>query len=392
MANLIVIEDDERVAEVINIHLTRRGHTLHEARSGEDGLELVESADAQAVILDIRLPGMSGVEVLDRIRQRPAALPVIVLTGQVDVDLAVDVMKRGAFDFLTKPIKTANLVATVEKALAYKRLLDENARLLQENGDYQRNLERMVEQRTRELQESQDRLLLLRNEMSRMDQMAMVGKMASAMAHEVKNPVVGVQGYSELLLMRGDLDDEVKEAFETILHQCHRVSQILTEFLNVTRPPAPQLVDTDLTATIEEIVRLTRPHCLFRAIKMVAEVGQGQRCEADASQLQQVLLNLIMNACHAMPDGGELRVSLSVAGGTAEIAIADTGVGIPEDQLDRIFGDFFTTKERSSGTGLGLAIARDIVERHGGTIEVESRVGAGTTFRVLLPQTCGVLV
>lgn len=386
MANILLIEDDERVADVIGLHLGKRGHQICEARNGEHGLDRLRGSEAETVILDIRLPGMSGVEVLERIRERDGTLPVIILTGQVEVDLAVEVMKKGAFDFLTKPIKTAALLATVDKALAFKKLLDENARLLQENGNYQRNLERMVEQRTRELQDSQNRLLGLRSQMAHVEQLSMAGRMASAMAHEVKNPVVGVQGYAELMLLRGDLDGEVQEAFEVILSQCQRVSQIMTEFLHVTRPPAPDLCDTDLSATVQEILRLIQPYCLFRRITLRRSVEEGVRIHADASQLQQVLLNLLLNACHAMPDGGTLEAILTgTPDGGAEIAVKDSGVGIPEDQIPCVFQDFFSTRRDSQGTGLGLAISQELVARHGGRIEIESQEGVGSTFRVLLP-------
>ena len=208
MPEIVLMEDDERMTELLQQHLERAGHVLRVAHSGESGLKALHERQPDVIVVDIGLPDISGVEVLERIRRDYSRIPVIILTGHADLELAVEIMKKGAFDFLTKPVQTGALLASIDKATAVRRLLDQHA----EDEQSRESLERLVEQRTREVVEYQERLSSISARVSRLDQLAATGRMAATMAHEVSNPMAAIQGYTELMLLREDLDEELLEA------------------------------------------------------------------------------------------------------------------------------------------------------------------------------------
>lgn len=382
MSDIFLVEDDARMTELLQHPLERAGHVLRVARSGESGLSALHERPADVIIVDIGLPDISGVEVLERIRRDHSRIPVIILTGHADLELAVEMMKKGAFDFLTKPVKPGALLATIDKAAALKRLLE-----VEVGGSRSaEGLERLLEQRSRELVEAQDRLSAVTARVSRLDQLSAAGRMASTMAHEVSNPMAAIQGYTELMLLHEELDPELSEAFTIIHRQCARVGMILRQYRNLTRLPAPIPSDTNVSGAVEDVLRLCTSYCVARKIRMQTDVKKDVRAVVDGPQLQQVLFNLVFNACQAMPDGGEIRAELreDTDEGWVMLSVRDTGVGIKREHLPRIFEDFFTTKEDCCG--LGLSIVKDIVERHRGRIEVQSEPNKGSTFTVILPQ------
>jgi two-component system NtrC family sensor kinase len=225
--------------------------------------------------------------------------------------------------------------------------------------------------------------------------LAAVGQLAAGVAHEINNPLTGVLSYSSFLLKRAQDKPEFKEDLEVIVRETKRCRGIVQGLLDFARQSPPEKHESDIGEILERAIRIVQTQIDPRRVELKKNVRTDlPKVCADANQIQQVLVNLLINANDAMSaGGGTLTLSAQVAtdGGAApaqakeiEIRVSDTGCGITPDNLQKIFDPFFSTKG-PKGTGLGLAVAWGIVEKHNGRIEVESEVGKGTTFRVLLP-------
>ncbi len=237
--------------------------------------------------------------------------------------------------------------------------------------------------------------------MQRQDRLAAVGQLAAGIAHDFNNLLTVVGAVAEMLKMRPDLPDPVKEDLEYIVSQGEQAAQLVQQILDFSRKSVAQREPVDLVAFLREAARLL-DRALPETIRLVAAFGrESPVVEASPTQLQQVITNLAVNARDAMPEGGELRIGLSslkVAPGEPPPlpemgpgdwvvwTVSDTGTGMPPEVIAHIFEPFFTTKKVGKGTGLGLAQVYGIVKQHGGEIGVESRVGEGTTFTIYLPR------
>jgi len=226
------------------------------------------------------------------------------------------------------------------------------------------------------------------------EKQASVGRLAAGVAHEINNPLTGVLTFTHMLLRRKDLNGEVREDLETIAQSTERVRRIVKGLLDFSRQTAIEPEPTDVNALITETVGLVANQALVRGVEIEFDPGDGVPLRTlDKSQFQSVLLNIIINALDATESGGRISIETGIGVSTdreshrgIDIIISDTGCGIPPEDLDRLFDPFFTTKEVGKGTGLGLSVSLGIVERHGGTIRVQSRVGKGSTFVIWLPS------
>ncbi len=218
------------------------------------------------------------------------------------------------------------------------------------------------------------------------DQLASLGRLAAGLAHEIKNPLAGIQGALEIL-RQDTQDDHDRDLYGEMLNELERVNETLHLMLSSARPSPPQLAETDLRDLLEELRTLLEPSLRRQGTTLQLETAGPVPARIDSVKIRQVLVNLISNAADAMESGGTVTIRAALLGrseGGVVLAIQDDGPGIPEEQLQRIFEPFFSTK--FAGTGLGLAIARSLVEQHDGTLQVESELGRGSTFLVLLPD------
>ncbi len=219
------------------------------------------------------------------------------------------------------------------------------------------------------------------------DKLAALGTLASEVAHEMKNPLVSIKTFAQLF-PRKFSDENFRDKFNEIIpEELDRLENVLGQLLNFARPSGVKFEPVDIVEVIDNILLLMDSEISKSQIKVEKQYyNHLPKPVANKEELKQVFMNIIINAIHAMPDGGDLTISVKVSGESSdlmEISFRDTGCGIPEENLANLFNPFFTTKE--SGTGLGLAISQRIVKEHNGTIEVESQVGKGTTFTVKLP-------
>jgi signal transduction histidine kinase len=235
-----------------------------------------------------------------------------------------------------------------------------------------------------------ERALVLEQQARQAGTLAVAGKLAVALAHEVGTPLNIISARAEFILRALPAEDPQREDLEAIVGQIDRISRIIQSLLDAVRPQAPKLEPTSVSQVVRDLWPLLGIAARQRRIKLIQVIEDATPLvRGDAGQLQQVLINLVVNALEATPGGGEVKVSAGAAAREGrpgvELTVADTGSGIAPELFGRIFETLFTTKPRGQGTGLGLAICRDIARAHGGDLGVTSTPGAGSTFTLWVP-------
>jgi signal transduction histidine kinase len=237
-----------------------------------------------------------------------------------------------------------------------------------------------------------DEVETLRRQLVALQRVSSLGVLAGGICHELNNALTPILNYAKLGLRNPDPEYR-RRAFEKILEGAQRASAITGGVLGLARPRADRREPTDLVRLVEEVLMLVNKDLTRNRVKLDFQVEGRPYARVNPAQIQQVLMNLVINARQAMPEGGTVRVRVATdaTGRLAELSVADSGVGIAPADLRRIFEPFFTTKTGPDssglgGTGLGLAVCRDIVESHHGRLRAESRVGQGTTFTLRLPS------
>jgi len=233
----------------------------------------------------------------------------------------------------------------------------------------------------------------LKQQMSRMqrtEQMVVAGQLAAGLAHEIRNPLGGIKVAMQVLSAESRLSEADRRVLRSVAKEVVHVESLMTQFLHFARPAKPKLEQVDVNQVVELTLGFYKmsqqtPRDLPTPIRLAKELQPVPETLADPAQLQQVLLNLVLNAAEAMPGGGvlEVRTHLGERGDAVEIEVSDTGRGIAAEHLAKLFQPFFTTKPK--GTGLGLATSKQLIDQHGGSIAVSPNPGGGTTFRIQLP-------
>jgi two-component system, NtrC family, sensor kinase len=288
----------------------------------------------------------------------------------------------------TAQVASGNLAARVsaasrdelgELSVAFNQMTENLLKAREEINQWAISLEHKVEQRSREIK-------LMEAQLHRSEKLASLGNLVAGIAHEINNPLTGVLLYASILDQDKRLDPLLKQDLDRIIAETRRCADIVKQLLEFSREAVPHKDAVSVNTLLDKVIGLLRHQPGFRNITITCRYNEGlPDVSVDPSQIQQVFVNLFINACHAMPEGGAIEVgtSLSGDGNFVRVGIKDNGCGIAEEHLGRIFDPFFTTK--TEGTGLGLSISYGIVENNGGTIEVKSVEGVGSTFTVTLP-------
>lgn len=236
----------------------------------------------------------------------------------------------------------------------------------------------------RKLREQTEVLFETEEQLRRADRLSALGELSAGMAHEIRNPLGSIKGAAEILKDDYGPDAPKQEFVQILLKEADRLNQILQEFLSFARPAPPELKQEDINEVIESVLALTAQPARSSRITVEQRFDRtiGKR-DLDAGLLKQAVLNLVLNAIQAMPEGGRLTVRSALRPDSIEVQVADTGTGITPGNRKKLFSPFFTTKK--NGTGLGLAITFRIIQNHHGSIDVESEPGKGTTFTVRIP-------
>lgn len=372
-ASILVIDDEVGMREGCRRALAPHGFRVSTAEHGAEGLHKLREEPFDLILLDAMMPGMSGLELLDRIHQHDPDIVCVVITGYATVDLAAQAMKQGAHDFLPKPFTTDELLAAVGRALQ----------------DRQRRLERRQQQ---EQEEDALQLERARQEMAKLD--AIQSRFMLVIAHELRNPAGVIKNYLQLM-RAGYLDesdwDEYLEKLDLRASQLLRMLDDILELAYLKEQLSPaKLKPVALADILEEAVVQIRPAAEAKGLKLEVDIQARPTIQAQPAHLRSMWTNLLQNAVQYTPHG-RIRATLSERDELAESTVTDTGIGISADELAAIFQEFHRAESARAlvplGTGLGLPIVNQIIKSYQGTIEVDSSPGQGTTFTVRLPIT-----
>lgn len=372
---VLVVEDDSLVSDMLRAMLGRAGYTVEVAADGAAGLARIEAGGVDLVLLDLLMPKMNGLEVCQRVRARDTDvyLPIIILTAQARPEQRQAGFAAGADDFLTKPFEREDLLARVQVWVrARQRMQALHARLLHEQE---------------QLRHSQ--------------RMESLGQLAGGVAHDFNNLLTVITGFTELVLQRLGSTDPPRSYLEEITKAGERASALTRQLLAFSRRQvlAPEVLDLNgVVADAEQMLRRVIGESVELRTHLSPDLWP---VKADRGQLDQVILNLAVNARDAMPHGGCLTIETAnvvldegyarhhaplTAGPFVQLTASDTGMGMTPEVQAHIFEPFFTTKGPGKGTGLGLATVYGIVKQSGGYIWVYSEPDHGATFKIYLPR------
>jgi two-component system, NtrC family, sensor kinase len=232
-----------------------------------------------------------------------------------------------------------------------------------------------------------EELQRLNEQFIRTEKLAAMGTLAAGVAHEVNNPLASISSLIQMMQSQNDLTDETRDRLKLISTQIQRITQVTRDMTNFARSRPAAKRALDINSVVDASLRFASFDKAFQTLQIETELASGlAQVYADGDQLQQVFLNLFLNARDAMPDGGRLQIETSQQNGEVVVEIADSGTGIEEKASTKIFDPFYTTKPAGKGTGLGLAVCYGIITAHGGRIEVSPNVSSGTRFLIRLPS------
>jgi two-component system NtrC family sensor kinase len=287
--------------------------------------------------------------------------------------------KRAADGNLDQPVAIRSHDELGELSGSFNHMISELKRSRDAIEEWTQTLEHRVLERTQELQKVQDQLI-------HAGKMAALGELAAGVAHEINNPLTGILTFSSLMLKKVDENHPWKKDLDTIVQQTSRCRNIVRGLLDFARQRKPDKKEWDIHTLIERTLTLVEKQAPFQNISIIKKFRpEIPMLLIDADQIQQVFMNILLNAADAMAGGGTLSIMTEMKNGVAEISFTDTGCGIAKEHLLKLFDPFFTTKQTGKGTGLGLAISYGIIQGHNGDIQIESELGKGSTFRIKLP-------
>ena len=353
---------------------------IREDRSGERLLEVRTALDGTSSFLGSLAVGFS----LDPIELSVAAVVRYAALVAVVLMLLNSALTALYVETLIRPILTLN--ETMKRA----GLGDLGVRAAAGSGDEVGELSEVFNRMMDELQAAREREEAQRARFVHAEKMAAVGTLAAGVAHEVNNPLAGITACLENMRANPD-DDEMRGRYLDLIGDgLTRIERTITNLLDFSRQREVKLEPTSLNHSLRHVVELVGYQLRRASVEVVLDLDSDHAMVmADHFRMEQLFLNLVLNAISAMPEGGTLTLKTRVRRGEVIVDVQDTGTGIPEEIRDRVFDPFFTTREVGEGTGLGLAVSHSIVAAHGGTIEFNSELGVGTTFRVRFAAMAG---
>ena len=386
---ILVVDDEESVRRSFDV-IFRDDYEVLTVPDGERALAKVQDLMPNLMFLDIRMPGMGGLEVLAEVRRIDEDLEVVVVTAVSDVATAIEAMKLGAFSYIIKPFDVNAIQQIASRALLKHRINLENRRFLESLTQENVRLRTQGKRLKRRLQATSHELHEMREGLAHASKLAALGETAAAIAHEIRNPLTVISAYIQLTRQHLPSNTKVLGHLDRVEREIQRLNRVAQHLMSYSSRSNPAWTKVPVNALVEDTLWLIRPRAHAQHVEVMTDYdASSPAVQGDRDQLTQVLLNLLVNACQAMPDGGRIQITTGVKGEGDEaqvtIQIADTGCGIPEEHLPNIFQPFFTTKGKD-GTGLGLAISSRIARDHHGTIDVQSEVGRGSVFLIALPS------
>lgn len=373
LPQVLVIDDEMGPRESLRM-LLKPSYQVHTADSVERGLQLLSEKKPDAIVMDIRMPGVTGIEGLRRIRQIDPHLSVIMLTGFGALETAKEALRLGANDYISKPFDAREMREVINRNVERTRL------------------HRTSESAASEIKELNNRLL---QELAQKERLASLGQASAEFVHDIGNPLTIVWGYVQLLAKKleesesGDNPNGVSsnkelEIIEQNVRLCRDLLTMWQSYGSVEAAPHKLI---SISNIVREVVAGFGAMAKEATIELKCEVTEDPcSLTGDAVQITRAIQNVIINAIQASPESkGTVAVSCIRKDFYVDVCIADNGHGISPEQISKIFDPYFTTKQGKSGTGLGLYITKKVIEDHNGSIKVDSTPAVGTTITIRLP-------
>jgi signal transduction histidine kinase len=372
----IVVEDEAGARATLCAILEDAGYSFIGLEKGAEALERIRQAGFDIVITDIRLPDVSGMEILELAKEINPDAAVIMITGYASVETAVDAVNRGAYAYFVKPVNPEEIKTAIANAVKHQKLAQENRRLVES------------------LQYSNKLLLDVNDELKKATQAK--SEFLAHMSHELRTPLNVAIGFSELLLdeVPCKVNDEQKQCLNGIRDSGKHLLNLINDILDLSKVESGKMELKLRGFSISELLESLRSGTVSiltprsQTLGVSVDKKLSQVC-ADKARVRQVIINLLDNASKFTPEGGRLRINAVRDGDWCRVSVTDNGIGIRKGNQERIFESFCQIDsplaEGKRGTGLGLTIARQIVEKHGGHIWVESEYGKGSSFIFTLP-------
>ena len=375
-AHILIVDDELGMREGCRRTLSPLGHAVDVAADGEEGLAKVLAGRYELVLLDVRMPKMDGIQLLARIQAHDPNTVCIIITGYASIDLAIQAIKLGAYDFISKPFDTDTLILKVNQGLEKRRLTLETRRL------------RAIEAQALELARAKE-------ELEKLDRLK--SEFMLTVAHELRAPVAAIQGYLRVIVDGYISLEKQRPMLERASERAAELLTLVDELLQLARVKSTvaeiRVAPVDPGEVLAETAALLQVEAEQHGIALELRQEPTPCVTANRDHLRQLWSNLISNAIKYTLPGGRVTVTLQAtdAGDGIVGRVEDTGIGIAPAELPRLFSEFYRTEAAKAlqvrGTGLGLAIVKRIVESYGGRIEVSSEVGKGSVFTFTLP--CG---
>src|SRR5213594_3791187 len=401
---VLVVDDEESVVVTIKAILQLDGYDVATTTSAAEARKMVKEQEFDLVLSDLRLEDGDGLDVLRAVREHFPETVTIMLTGYASLESAIQALRAGAYDYLVKPSEVEELRSTVARGIERRRLgqelrlrVAELERANREIADLNASLQRRIDEATAELKERYEQL----KELDRMK-----SQFLSIASHELKTPITAMSGFLQVALRRvrrlgeGGASAPVAEGLRGITEQLDVVyrhttkpARLVDELLHVSRIQTGRIEfrygDVDMGELANEIA--TRMQLTTATHKISVSNESKNVVTADRDHLEQVLNNLLSNAIKYSPGGGTITIDVRPEDdGGVRVSVTDEGIGIPEEELDAIFGLFYRSPDRAArdaaGMGLGLYISKEIVVRHGGRIWAESGGTKGSRLNVSIPR------
>jgi signal transduction histidine kinase len=361
----ILIIDDEEVVRDSCTHILAKGNfRIHTAEDGDRGLKMTEEFKPDLVFVDLKMPGLSGLEVLERINRFDPTIVTIVITGYATIISAVDAMKRGAYDFLPKPFSADEFRLITRRAVEKRKLLLDAITLRHEKEMLRENF-------------------------------------TSIVSHELKSPLLAVQQNLYVILdgMVGELNPTQREMMERVKNRVDSLLRLINTWADMTSIDVSELKKRfkplDIPSLVSKAVEVLQAQAVANNVTLVTDCARSvEPVNGDEGTLLEVFMNIIGNAIKFSERDNSVSIKIEGGDGELHVSVSDKGVGIQKEDIPFVFDDFYRGKVQARGaemgSGLGLAISKRIINAHGGSITVESEPGKGSTFTVVLPRETGL--
>jgi signal transduction histidine kinase len=373
-AKILIIDDEIGPRESLRM-LLKPSYQVHTAENVETGLQLLQEKRPDTIVMDIRMPGMNGIDGLRKIREIDPHLSVIMFTGFGALETAQEALRLGANDYINKPFDAVQMREVIGRNVERTRL------------------QRQSEATAHELQELNERL---RNELAQKERLASLGQASAEFVHDLSNPLTIVWGYVQILAKKleqsGDGNNGLRPAsspreLQIIEQNVRLCRELLTMWQSYGKVGAAKTKPISIGSIVQDVGKSVSGMASQNGVQLDCHIAD-EECIilGDPIQLTRAIQNVIVNAIQAATDKrGKVVVNCREKDLYADIQVRDTGYGIAENEIGKIFDPYFTTKQGKNGTGLGLYITKKVVDDHNGSIDVKSTLGEGTTFTLRLP-------